>query len=630
MCGIIGAMTFNGDLAVSEKIRREAAIFIITELLQLTQTRGKDATGISTLFEDGSYIGLKMGIPSIEFISKFGGKETDYDGFLKLWRKEEKTFKIFLGHCRKSSVGNSWDNVNNHPIKVGDIVGVHNGTLTNYEKIFDNLGCKRDGEVDSEAIFRLLNHFSNDGKDPFSEEMIHEVATRLQGNYAVMAFNGNNPYQLASFRDARPIEMALIKPLNMVFIASESKFLKQAVYRLNKQIHIYNTFPEELHLSEENVEYKMMIDDSMSIFDLTLEITEETKIEELFHSKKVLLSDKIWKKETSTTNKTNTNTNTANNTANKSHNAWEKNNNNKTEVNAKENSTKIVGSVWNKAMKTFTPVEAEITAGKKIKCVDIDVDGKTKTDIELPNNNTAITDEKAKQIADKTKSITTIAAGETFSLKSVDNAEKLVCGTPATVIEMRSGNSLSLIESGSVKKNTKAPMDKTSVVVDFTVDPEALKLADKSTLDLKKFKTDQDLIVGLELDSDKVLNKLPLHALANRVQRYAYKLGFYQGCIKGKESLEKSTTTDIIRQIKVISLLLADMSDNNPESEILKGRAIDVQTRKILKTRTDIDYNKLVNMFSGGDLRRSFTLRRIVKTAQNIRDKENKLAASKK
>ena len=151
MCGIIGAMSFGEvEDAKMERLRQESMIFLATELLQLTQSRGKDATGVTTLFSDGNFTGFKMGIPSPDFIARFGETDTDYDGFLKVWRenwqKRKKAAKTFIGHCRKTSIGEADDNNNNHPIKVGDIVGIHNGTLTNYEKIFKKLRCPRDGE----------------------------------------------------------------------------------------------------------------------------------------------------------------------------------------------------------------------------------------------------------------------------------------------------------------------------------------------------------------------------------------------------------------------------------------------------------------------------------------------------
>ena len=63
MCGVIGVLAY-GDFneKKDERVRQESMIYLTSELLQLTQSRGKDATGIATMFSDCDYMGLKMGI----------------------------------------------------------------------------------------------------------------------------------------------------------------------------------------------------------------------------------------------------------------------------------------------------------------------------------------------------------------------------------------------------------------------------------------------------------------------------------------------------------------------------------------------------------------------------------------
>ena len=156
MCGLVGALAYGEfEDKKMEKVRQESMIFLVTELLQLTQKRGEDATGITTMFADGDYTGLKMGISAIEFVSRFGEEHTDYEGFLNIWRRKKAPAKMVIGHCRKPSTtikgAGTENNHNNHPIRVGDTLGVHNGTLTNHEQIFEKLGCGRDGKVDSES-----------------------------------------------------------------------------------------------------------------------------------------------------------------------------------------------------------------------------------------------------------------------------------------------------------------------------------------------------------------------------------------------------------------------------------------------------------------------------------------------
>ncbi len=299
MCGLVGALAC-GEFQEKrlEKIRQESMIFLTTELLTLTQNRGKDATGVATMFADCDYMGLKMGISAQEFIARFGDTEEDYEGYLKIWRKKARPAKISIGHCRKPSTGGASgpeNNKNNHPIKIGDIVGVHNGTLTNHEKIFTNLGCKRDGNVDSEAIFRLLHHYTNNGTEPFTTQALQETCKRISGSYAVMAFSGNNPFQMAAFRDSRPLEIAVIRPMKLVLIASEKDFLKTAIFRYNKMANLYQTgIMKFIPLKKGDVEVESLADDSLYLFDVRKEITADTKIKDLYITEKIPRTDKIW------------------------------------------------------------------------------------------------------------------------------------------------------------------------------------------------------------------------------------------------------------------------------------------------------------------------------------------------
>ena len=87
MCGIVGAFAFEKfESKTDERIRRESSIFITTQLLQKTVERGKDATGVSLLWSDGNYTGLKMGIPSPDFIARYGETEKNYEG-INRWER---------------------------------------------------------------------------------------------------------------------------------------------------------------------------------------------------------------------------------------------------------------------------------------------------------------------------------------------------------------------------------------------------------------------------------------------------------------------------------------------------------------------------------------------------------------
>lgn len=82
-------------------------------------------------------------------------------------------------HTRWATKGTVKNNLNNHPIDAHGIVGVHNGVIRNDDAVFDVLGslAERYGEVDSEAIFALLNA---DVEMPITDRL-----TLLEGSAAI-------------------------------------------------------------------------------------------------------------------------------------------------------------------------------------------------------------------------------------------------------------------------------------------------------------------------------------------------------------------------------------------------------------------------------------------------------------
>lgn len=68
----------------------------------------------------------------------------------------------FVGHTRYATNGAPSDNRNNHPIWHGEVVGVHNGVLSDWQPILEETGREEEGtEVDSEAIFAAVNKWGS-------------------------------------------------------------------------------------------------------------------------------------------------------------------------------------------------------------------------------------------------------------------------------------------------------------------------------------------------------------------------------------------------------------------------------------------------------------------------------------
>lgn len=71
---------------------------------------------------------------------------------------EEEDIRFFVGHTRHATQGSPEIMANNHPISHGNIIGVHNGKVHNWQEIISKTGRSDDeAEVDSEAIFAAIN-----------------------------------------------------------------------------------------------------------------------------------------------------------------------------------------------------------------------------------------------------------------------------------------------------------------------------------------------------------------------------------------------------------------------------------------------------------------------------------------
>lgn len=629
MCGIFGIMSYKVENKY-KKIQETAIRIISTEILQLLEERGGDATGVAALFNDCNYMGLKMGISATEFISLFGNNKESYEGWLDLVRKKKEKLNMLIGHCRKSSVGNTIDDVNNHPIHIENkIIGVHNGTLSNHEAIFHNLECKRDGIVDSEAIFRLLYHFLNKGTDPFTNEVIQKTCQRLHGTYSVIALNSINPNQLVVFRDGRPLVLSLIKKLNILLIASEEKYIKHALFKYNKLSILYKLENDFTIITKKDVSIEQLKDDHLAIFDNRVEITEITDIKSLIRSENIPRVNKVWKNkiienknadiidvenidiEDITTNDNNKNNNTncsVQRYTNNDNSSFTLDDNKK--VNIKKHSYLV-------SLKNFD----KLTLIKDDKFVNnlkgIEIDIINSNVYELLNNEPCLLHKYSKQ------STTTNEQTKKVIILSENTHNVVLFGKIKTSISINDINYVPKKKINTdVEVNSKNIIPFKEIVCNANIEKhntkelKIIKLSENAyTKVIKRYNSNKEAMKSLNIHNESMIKKLPFYSLCNRIKRFIFKEGFCNGYIKRKDEEKLIDITKLqrkkieaekkVRVLKTLSNIL-----NN--STVYNIFDIDTNLKEALNNSQEIDSNTIKSIYSSNDLKKYSVINKII------------------
>jgi glucosamine 6-phosphate synthetase-like amidotransferase/phosphosugar isomerase protein len=104
-----------------------------------------------------------------------------------------------LGHCRLKTKGTELFHLNNHPIIRDNVVGTHNGCICNDDDLFDKFKTSfgRYGEVDSEIIFALIDHYSEDSPIHIA---IQRMSRIVSGSMACAMVHRNHPHVIWLFR----------------------------------------------------------------------------------------------------------------------------------------------------------------------------------------------------------------------------------------------------------------------------------------------------------------------------------------------------------------------------------------------------------------------------------------------
>jgi glucosamine 6-phosphate synthetase-like amidotransferase/phosphosugar isomerase protein len=145
MCGIAGYSVRSGS-GLDRTLAAQALLAAIAE-------RGADAVGYAYRASDAAYATVvKQRTPASKLLER-------------VVVPAEAT--QLLVHVRDYTKGHPSIAANNHPVRHGPVVGIHNGIITNDDELLAPHSCARTEPrmtVDSEAIFALAAHSRNDAR----------------------------------------------------------------------------------------------------------------------------------------------------------------------------------------------------------------------------------------------------------------------------------------------------------------------------------------------------------------------------------------------------------------------------------------------------------------------------------
>ncbi|MDY7040969.1 MAG: hypothetical protein SVX38_08910 [Chloroflexota bacterium] len=220
MCGLVGVLLYPSSRSDDDW---QTIRTLFTRMLISHEERGREAAGLALVQGDGSCHTVKKPVTASEFVQS--------EEYHELLRLSGAGTTCLLGHTRMPTKGSPLSAANNHPLRTAHTVGIHNGTILNDDELFVRLSLPRQGQVDSEIIFRLL-----DGVNPVSENgrylaLVRRRVSLLLGYFSTLSIDLRHPTQLLVLKHMMPLCLHYEPDLQALFFNSRYMFLRQAFGR---------------------------------------------------------------------------------------------------------------------------------------------------------------------------------------------------------------------------------------------------------------------------------------------------------------------------------------------------------------------------------------------------------------
>ena len=190
MCGILGLISRHGLISA------QIAERILTDLFLLSETRGKEASGGAILTE-GAIRVAKSPLPASVFIKSPTWKKLVREAMDGNASGKNAPI-VAIGHSRLVTNGAQQINTNNQPVISSGMVAIHNGIITNVDRLWaETPGLERHHEIDTEILPCLIRKYREEGRSVIAATK--EAFARIEGvaNLALL-FNDLDAVLLAT------------------------------------------------------------------------------------------------------------------------------------------------------------------------------------------------------------------------------------------------------------------------------------------------------------------------------------------------------------------------------------------------------------------------------------------------
>ena len=158
---------------------------VIRELFVLSETRGKESSGIAVRNAvDATIHVTKEDVPATDLIRSAAYRAFLDKALAPAFQAGGRELAV-IAHSRLVTNGSQENNANNQPVIKDGIVMVHNGIVTNVDGLWAKYAgrIERRTEVDTEVIAALFRLFLNEGRGPV--EAIRSVFAEMEGAASV-------------------------------------------------------------------------------------------------------------------------------------------------------------------------------------------------------------------------------------------------------------------------------------------------------------------------------------------------------------------------------------------------------------------------------------------------------------